>query len=405
MTHRLRVLALAFLTTACGGRITDPGPVDDSVLDDRLAHAAMVNGMARSLARALGYISLTGAAASREVVASGSTSTLLFGISLKQRQGILESGTAENNDHWQFAQQARWIAEDGARRMRETLGPDFAKSPLSAEALVFAGFANRLLGENMCEGVIDGGPRKSRQVYFGRAEDFFTEAITVAQAAGSSNIARAAQAGRASIRVWLGDWEGAASDAGAIPLDFRHQAKFSSTELEWYNRIHWSNANSPYRSHSVVGTFFDSYYTATNDPRTLWRRNTAIPFGSQGNVPWYFQAKYERREAPMNLVSGREMRLIVAESMLRKGDWQGATQVVNSVRGSVGVTPWTVTGLAEAWLALKRERSIELWLEARRLGDLHRWKEDGSPGAVEDMTGRQTCFPIGQNELDSNPNL
>ena len=85
--------------------------------------------------------------------------------------------------------------------------------------------------------------------------------------------------------------------------------------------------------------------------------------------------------------------------------WQGATQVVNSVRGSVGVTPWTVTGLAEAWLALKRERSIELWLEARRLGDLHRWKEDGSPGAVEDMTGRQTCFPIGQNELDSNPNL
>jgi hypothetical protein len=54
---------------------------------------------------------------------------------------------------------------------------------------------------------------------------------------------------------------------------------------------------------------------------------------------------------------------------------------------------------------LKRERSIELWLEARRLGDLHRWKEDGSPGAVEDMTGRQTCFPIGQNELDSNPNL
>ena len=228
MTHRLRVLALAFLTTACGGRITDPGPVDDSVLDDRLAHAAMVNGMARSLARALGYISLTGAAASREVVASGSTSTLLFGISLKQRQGILESGTAENNDHWQFAQQARWIAEDGARRMRETLGPDFAKSPLSAEALVFAGFANRLLGENMCEGVIDGGPRKSRQVYFGRAEDFFTEAITVAQAAGSSNIARAAQAGRASVRVWLGDWYPSGSDLQSISDPDRDESTANS---------------------------------------------------------------------------------------------------------------------------------------------------------------------------------
>jgi hypothetical protein len=169
--------------------------------------------------------------------------------------------------------------------------------------------------------------------------------------------------------------------------------------------VYWSNANQPYRSHSAYSTFFDSYYTSTNDPRTQWRRNPAVPIGSQGNVPWYFQVKYDRREAPMNLVSGREMRLIVAESLLRKGDWQGAASIVNAIRSGIGVPPWPIANASDAWLALKRERSIELWLEARRLGDLHRWKEDGSPGAVEDMTGRATCFPIGQNELDSNPNL
>ena len=401
----VRAILPAMVAIGCGGRITDPGPVDDSVLNQPLAHAALVNGMAKSFARALGYIALTGAAASREVIASGSTSTPLFGISLKQRQGILDPGTAEGNDHWQYAQQGRWVAEDGVRRMREALGPDFAKSSRVAEALLFAGFSNRLLGENMCEGVIDGGPRESRLVYFQRADAAFTEALSVATATGSAELARAAQAGRASVRVWLGNWDGAAADAGGIPVDFRHQARFSTTELEQYNRVHWSNANQPYRSHSAFSTFFDAYYTATNDSRTQWRRNPSVPVGSQGNVPWYFQVKFDRREAPMNLVSGREMRLIVAESLLRKGDWQGAAAVVNGMRATLGVPPWPVTGSADAWLALKRERSIELWLEARRLGDLHRWKEDGSPGSVEDMTGRATCFPIGQNELDSNPNL
>ena len=95
----------------------------------------------------------------------------------------------------------------------------------------------------------------------------------------------------------------------------------------------------------------------------------------------------------------------MAEALLRKGDWQGAASIVNAIRSGIGVPPWPIANSSDAWLALKRERSIELWLEARRLGDLHRWKEDGSPGAVEDMTGRATCFPIGQNELDSNPNL
>ena len=394
---------LAIVLSACSERITDPGPVDDSVLDQPLAHPALVNGMAKSLSRALGYIAYTGAAISREVVASGSSS--LFGITLKQRQGLLDPAFAETNDHWQFAHQARWIAEDGVRRMRATLGADFQKSALAAEALNYVGFANRLLGENMCEAVIDGGPRAGRSIYFERAEAAFTEAIAIGGAASNATLGNAARGGRASVRASLGNWSGAVQDANAVPASFRYQAKYTAVDLEQYNRIFWANGNQPYRAHSVVGTFFESYYESTNDPRVQWRRNPAIPNGTVATVPWLFQVKYDKRESPITLVSGREMRLIVAESLLRNGDWQAALAAINAIRAEVGVTPWTAANLDAAWVALKREREIEMWLEGRRLGDLHRWLADKTPGAVEDMTGRDTCFPIGQNELDSNPNL
>jgi hypothetical protein len=79
--------------------------------------------------------------------------------------------------------------------------------------------------------------------------------------------------------------------------------------------------------------------------------------------------------------------------------------IVNALRSEVGVAPWPVSGTAEAWTALGRERGIELWLEGRRLGDLFRWKADNVPGTFDDMTGRDLCFPVGVTERDTNPNL
>ena len=401
-----RVLCAAVLVAgslAACEQITDPGPVSDAALDESLALPALVNGMSLSLSRALGYIAYTGGSESREIVASGSAA--LFGITTKQRQGVLDPGTSETNEHWEIAQQARWVAEDGVRRMRVSLGDKFASSVYPATALVYAGFANRLLGENMCDGVIDGGPIQPRKVYFERAEAEFTEAIAVATAAGNSSLATAARAGRASVRVWLSNWAGASDDAKAIPSAFTFTAKYSAVQLDQYNRIYWANSNQPYRAHSVSGTFYQSYYQSTKDPRVPWSTNPSIPFGTQGTVPWLFQTKFPLRDSPINLVSGHEMRLIVAEALIRSGDWQGGLAAINQLRTEVGVTSWTAANATDAWVALKRERGIELWLEGRRLGDLSRWIADATPGTVEDMTGRDLCFPVGQNERDSNPNI
>lgn len=396
------VAVLASAAAACDTTVTNPGPVSDDQLDKEVALPAVVNGMTRSLIRALDYIAFTGAGASHEIVPSSNGGP--FGLTLRQGQGILDPATDETNDHWVYAQQARWVAEDGVRRIRATLGDRFGGSAIAAQALVDVGFANRLLGENMCAAVIDGGPQQPRSIYFDRAAAAFTEAITVAHAAGDAQLELAARAGRAAARVWMSDWAGAASDAALVPRAFVYQAHYTTVELDQYNRIFWANANQPYRNHSVIGTFYETYYQAFADPRTPWKKDPAIPNGTI-SVPWYFQAKFTSRDSPINLSTGREMRLIIAESLLQGGDWQASLSEINQLRSSVGVAPWTASSVDETWSVLRRERGIELWLEGRRLGDLFRWNAAGRPGDATDTIGRHSCFPIGQTELTSNPNL
>lgn len=135
-----------------------------------------------------------------------------------------------------------------------------------------------------------------------------------------------------------------------------------------------------------------------------WTIDPAHPEGDAG-IPLQVQQKYTSRNDPLRLVSGREMRLIVAESRLRSGDIEGAVSAINEVRLFADVEPVTADDLVAAWTVLKRERGIELWLEGRRLGDLRRWVSEAAPGEAEDMSGRDTCFPIGTTEVDTNPNI
>src|SRR5207244_1757574 len=87
--------------------------------------------------------------------------------------------SVDNPDRvWDSAQQARWVAEDAVRRFRDVMGAQFDSYDLGAKALLYAGYANRLLGENMCEAVIDGGAPSDYKDYFRRAESALTEAIS-----------------------------------------------------------------------------------------------------------------------------------------------------------------------------------------------------------------------------------
>ncbi len=416
MTKRiLLVLAGTVLTAACDLKVTNPGPVNATFLDDKAALPAVVNGAGRDLAEALNWTVYTGAAASREIWPAGSTGS--FGISVNVQNGKLTDD--ESGDYWDRAQRGRWTAEQGAARLKRVLGDvEYAKSAQAAQILVWAGYSNRLLGENMCTGVIDGGAAQDSKVYLTRAEANFTEAMTIATAAGSTALTQAAQAGRATVRLNLANLTGAASDAGTIASTYAYKMPYYTSEQTLYNRIYYANANAPYRAYTQLYTWVNAYRRATMDPRTPFDSSAAQPQGDgavgnqpgglSGKVRWYFQTKYTKQDAGVNLATGWEMRLIEAEIKLIGSDITGAMQIINTRRNALNVGAVTVTTAADAWTALKRERAIELWLEGRRLGDLRRWKTASRPGsydAMEDLASRDVCFPVSLQEKLSNANF
>src|SRR5262249_10068961 len=105
------ILAIAALAlTACD--VTNPGPVQDSFLNDPAAHQALVNGSGRQLSLAVSSIGYAEALSAREILAGGQTGS--GGHSAIGQAGVLLS--SETGSEWNHAQQARWIAEDAIRR-------------------------------------------------------------------------------------------------------------------------------------------------------------------------------------------------------------------------------------------------------------------------------------------------
>lgn len=260
---------LAPLAAACD--VTNPGPVADEFLNESNVHQALVNGAGRRLSQSISFIGYTGGLAAREIIAGGQTGN--GGHDPTTQAGRLLSSA--NGGHWNNAHQARWIAEDAIRRFAAL--PQSEVSPqVVAEAHLWAGFANRLLGENYCEAVFDGGPIEPNVRYFERAEKHFTDAIALAS--GTSRTA--GYAGRASVRVWLKDWTGAASDAAQVPLAFTHLVNADGAAEDTRNQIYFSSSNTPYRGYSVWNTWFAGYYTQSGDPRVGFSRDASIPFAA-----------------------------------------------------------------------------------------------------------------------------
>lgn len=414
---RLTAVLLPFVILAgCDLSVVNPGPVDDQFLNDDQAHTALVNGAQRALSFGLNRVNFYGLVVSHEMIASGGSANRGHSSAVGER-GVLDYEEPNVNAKWAAAHRGRWLAEEAVRRMQDNLeDARFNSSPLVARALVYAGFANRILGENMCSAVIDGGPAEPHTVHFQRAEEHFTRAIQIAGAAGRQDLQTAARAGRAQVRGHLGKWSEALSDAGPVPTSFVFVAQNHNTSQDENNKVVDANLASPWRSLSVHSTWFETYYQETGDPRTPFSSDARFPLGDGRPVPWLFETKFRRdRTAPINLASGREMRLLQAEGALRAGDWQGALQTINSVRTVLlsdqtrqPLSPRTASNLAEAWTWLKLERYVELWLEGRMLGYQRAWIAEGTPGPLPArfaMTNRSLCYPISINERRSNPNI
>lgn len=399
---RLATVAFAATLGACNGflSVDNPGPIKDEDLQLATAVPSRVAGMSGDLSNVLDEMVRISGIASDDLKHGGSYTP----------EGLWVTGVIRPEDvngQWAGMQRARWVAEHGIADMKEMAGFSYDTDSLAARANLLAGFANRLLGENVCSTTIDGGPEQPNTIHFPRAEEYFTEAIRIAQTKPFTSLLRAAYAGRASVLAWQGKWTEAAADAANVPTSFVYNALFSTNSGRENNSL----VQETYvrREFTVYGTQWAQDF---NDPRVPWdtiytnASKTAIQKGQDGKTNFFRQRKYADLGADIPLVKGTEMLMIRAEERLRANDIGGAWAFVNQQRAAYGLTALaTPPDLATAWPIFEQERGAVTWLEARRLWDLRRWNAETGPMHNSFLDGRDQCIPISLEERQSNPNL
>ena len=380
--------------------VTNPGPIEDEKLQTVDAVPGFVTGMSGDLSNALDEIVRITAIASDELAHGGSYA----GEGLWYR-GIINPD--DINNQWALMQRARWVAESGIERIKALPDYQYNTQAAAARANLLAGFANRLLGENVCSAVIDGGPVQSDSVHFTRAEAYFTEAIRIAQASNSVDLINAAYAGRATVRSALGNWAGALPDAQQVPVGFVYNAPYSANSTREANSL----VQETYvrREFTVFGTPWAQVF---GDPRVPWdtiytnASRTTVQKGQDGKTNFFRQRKYPDLGADVALARGTEMLMLRAENALRANDIAGAFTLINQQRAHHRMAALAApTDIAAAWRTLQREYGAVVWLEGRRLWQLRRWSAATGPAHTTFLDGRAKCIPISLEEMQSNPNV
>jgi hypothetical protein len=377
--------------------VTNPGPIDDADLNTVVAMPALVVGMSGDLSVALSTTVIWGSVWSDDLKHSGT-----LGAPTIFARGVI--APIDVNPWWDNAHRARWVAEHGIERMQEVLGTGFETSALTPRAYLHAGYANRILGENTCNAVFDGGAAEDHTEHFRRAEQHFNEALRIATAQNATSFINAARAGRAQVRAALGDWSAAVQDAISVPIGFRYDAVYSLNTSREGNG--WQAVTLTRGEYTVWGT---RWYEVAGDPRIPWanvpKAGGGIANAANGTTPWARQQKYLNDGAAIPLAKGTEMLLIRAEAALRGGDVGEAMAFVNQVRTHHNLAALTAATTGEAWPILQDERGKTLWLEGRRFWDLRRWNAETGAARNAFLDGKDMCVPISENERLTNPNI
>ena len=407
MTKTIRILMLAGLvplaTAACSDVLSldveAPGRIADDDLNTVDAIPGIVAGMAYDLSQAVDGTLQQVNMAGGEIWHGGSYDWGTY------PRGLLLQEPADWDGEYGTISQARWVAENGLKRIEGIIPDTYERDPYVAQAYLYAGFANRLMGELQCTGTVDGGPEVPRSEFFVRADSLFSRAIQVGGAANADEIVTAGYGGRASVRAWRGDWTGAASDAQQVPVDFQYDVIFSLSVGAVSNDFVFETTNR--KEYTVYTTMWEDY---PDDARVPWRivydANGEVEKGQDGETDFYQQLKYRNQDDDIALTKGTEMLMLRAEAALRAGDIAGMTAFLNQSRAHYGMDAINQPGsTADAWAVMRFERYATLWLEGRRLNDLHRFEADGGVIADPFAQGRDTCFPISDEEQRVNPNL
>jgi hypothetical protein len=351
--------------------VENPGQVPEDALQGNEAINTLVNGLYGDLQDAYDLMVLFSGLFSDELAHSGSFPT----FNQIDRRAIVNNNV-NLLDIYTDLMTARFTGDQAVARVREALGPDAANSALLAEALMLTGWVHLLIADNFCEATIDAGAALPSSEFYSRAEALFTEAITVAEAAGTAsglsasaaNIRLAALVGRARARLALGQLGEAAADADQVPAAFAFNILYAETSGRENNEV---TVFTVLRRETSIGEPFwndpripqCSSHPASTVPACAFA--TEGPLGPDNTTPLFVQLLYTVRASPIPLATGVDAGFIAREA-----------------RGE---------DVAE-------EKAFATFLRGQRLADLRR-RDDPF------LAGGDQCFPIPEREIDTNPNL
>ena len=314
----------------------------------------------------------------------------------------------------------RWFAGDAEERFKRVMGEaEAASSPLTLQVQTTAAMADMLLGMMFCEAPAEpSGPAVPYTEILAQAEQEFTRALTTAQSIGSEEWALVNHAGRARVRLYLGDYSGAESDAGQIPDGWVKYADFSGNSGRQDNDVVQLATRGNNTAAGLREKWWPMYDDATHTLRDPWTNepDVRIPVWSDGTIAvdgvtvHYSQWKYQTIGDDIAMFDSEEMRLIEAEVLWQNDDLDGAMTKLNALRTAAGLTPHGPTtdpDLVKQYLL--HERFAETFMEGHRVVDLRRLGElRNTFAAMGDPlrpATRPSMFTMDDDEARDNPSI
>jgi hypothetical protein len=225
------------------------------------------------------------------------------------------------------------------------------------------------------------------------------------------------------VRVDVGNFAGAITDASTIPAGFSAVASRDGTDTRRYNR-HYETVNDPNagRHASVADNYRNVLFKGVRDMRVTATFSGRNAFDNV--TPLWVHNKTTSRATGTPLASYREAQLIIAEAAARSGDLARARQIIAARHTELSLPQYDATELAteaQVIAAVIEERRRELFVEGGwRLNDMIRFRATpyripfkGEPGSIHpngfDQTGQAygatTCLPLPDSERFGNPNI
>lgn len=280
-----------------------------------------------------------------------------------------------------------------------------------ARTALWRGYAFVLMAETFCSGTVESGPELNTNTMLDSAVVSFTRAITIGTANATTEavaLANAARVGRARAHLQAGRKADALTDANAVPAGFAFSLGYID-DLANRNRL----GNRLWQFTLDRGSISVAPAFRVTDARLKFKSPTqhALTPQDPSSGAFFIQDKYPSFTTPIRVASRLEADYIAAEA----GTTAAQLALINARRSANGQPAFAGgTGAAEVLTELLWQKSLDFWLEGKRVGDMRRNPNNMTalpvPGAAYFKAGfapigNGTCYPLPLQERDNNPNL